>query len=88
MISALRGSVDIAGTAVADRQMAILANDGADAVCVAASEAARLLIVAGQPLNEPIAQYGPFVMNSEAEIQQTLRDYQAGKFATAEIAAL
>jgi redox-sensitive bicupin YhaK (pirin superfamily) len=82
-----RGSVSIAGTEAGDRQMAILANDGA-ALCVEAAEASRLLIIAGQPLREPIAQYGPFVMNTGEEIQQTLRDYQAGKFETATVQSL
>jgi redox-sensitive bicupin YhaK (pirin superfamily) len=60
--------------------MAIMANDGASSICVEAVENARLIIVAGKPLNEPIAQYGPFVMNTADEIQQTLRDYRAGVF--------
>jgi redox-sensitive bicupin YhaK (pirin superfamily) len=83
-----RGRVDIAGTAVADRHMAILANDGAGEVCIDAPEAARVLIIAGRPLNEPIAQYGPFVMNTGEQIQQTLRDYQAGKFEAAVVQSL
>ncbi|MFZ4538456.1 pirin family protein [Propionivibrio sp.] len=80
-----RGSVQVAGTTAPDRHMAILANDGADGVCVEAQEDSRLLIVAGKPLNEPIVQHGPFVMNSTEQIQQTLRDYQAGKFEAAEV---
>jgi redox-sensitive bicupin YhaK (pirin superfamily) len=60
--------------------MAILANDGAGAVVVEAPEDARLILVAGKPLNEPIVQHGPFVMNTAEEIQQTLRDYREGKF--------
>ena len=75
-----RGSVDVVGTAVGDRNMAVLANDGGDGVVLSAVEDARVLIVAGQPLGEPIAQYGPFVMNTAAEIEQTLRDYRDGKF--------
>lgn len=42
---------------------------------------ARLIFVSGQPLKEPIVQYGPFVMNTRAEIEQAFADYQAGKFA-------
>jgi redox-sensitive bicupin YhaK (pirin superfamily) len=38
-------------------------------------------LVSGKPLNEPIARYGPFVMNTKAEIEQTLRELQAGTFA-------
>jgi redox-sensitive bicupin YhaK (pirin superfamily) len=41
---------------------------------------ARFLVLAGKPLREPIVQYGPFVMNSPAEIEQAIRDYQAGEF--------
>jgi hypothetical protein len=41
----------------------------------------RFLLVSGKPLNEPIARYGPFVMNTKAEIEQTLRELQAGTFA-------
>ncbi|MGE5384494.1 MAG: pirin family protein [Betaproteobacteria bacterium] len=83
-----RGEVSVGGSPVADRNMAILANNGAETVYVEASEASRLLIVAGQPLNEPIAQYGPFVMNTAEEIQQTLRDYQAGMFEAAVVSRL
>ncbi|OWY96975.1 Pirin-like protein [Phytophthora megakarya] len=38
----------------------------------------EFIVISGQPLNEPVVQYGPFVMTSEAEIQQTIRDYQSG----------
>jgi quercetin 2,3-dioxygenase len=83
-----RGSVDIAGTAVADRNMAILANDGAASVSIKAPEDARLMVVAGQPLNEPIVQHGPFVMNTTEQIQQTLRDYRDGAFDAASVQSL
>jgi redox-sensitive bicupin YhaK (pirin superfamily) len=80
-----RGSVNIAGTMVADRHMAVLANDGADAVLIEAPLDSRLLIIAGKPLNEPIVQHGPFVMNSADEIRQTLQDFRAGKFDQAQV---
>ncbi len=83
-----RGSVNIAGTTVSDRQMAILANNGAGEVCIEASEDARVLIIAGQPLNEPIAQYGPFVMNTTEQIHQAMRDYEAGKFEATAVQSL
>ena len=80
-----RGSVTIAGRTLSDRQMAILANDGAAGVCIEAQEDARVLIVAGRPLGEPVVQYGPFVMNTPGEIREAIRDYEAGKFAAATV---
>ena len=85
--SALVGDAEAPGNAdlqrVEDKQMAILANtEGSDGVVIRAGDAqARVLVVAGKPLNESIAQYGPFVMNTQEEIFQAVRDFQAGKFA-------
>jgi len=85
--NALVGDADASGNAglqrVEDKQMAILANtEGSDGVVIRAGNAeARVLLVAGKPLNESIAQYGPFVMNTQEEIFQAVRDFQAGKFA-------
>jgi hypothetical protein len=75
-----RGTLAIACTAVPVGRMAILGNE-ADGVVIEALEAARAILVAGRPLDEPIAQHGPFVMNTQAEIQQTLADYRDGKLA-------
>ena len=83
-----RGDVMIGGTVAPDRHMAILANDGCNAVCLEAREPARIILVAGKPLNEPIVQYGPFVMNTQEEIQQTLHDYKAGYFQRATVQSL
>jgi redox-sensitive bicupin YhaK (pirin superfamily) len=63
--------------------MGVLDNaGGSDGVVVTASEDTRFLLIAGQPLNEPIAQYGPFVMNTQDQIHQTLADFRDGRFAT------
>ena len=76
-----RGSVELEGQTVGSGQMAILANDaGADGVRLRAGTDAKLVLIAGRPLNEPIAQYGPFVMNSQAEIFQAVEDFRAGRF--------
>lgn len=72
-----RGEVAIAGKAVPVQRMAILANTPeADGVAIEASADARVLLIAGKPLKEPIVQYGPFVMNSQQEIYQALNDFR------------
>ena len=71
------------GCTVPQERMAIFANTpGSDGlVLTAGEEGARLILVAGKPLNEPIAQYGPFVMNTQAELMQAVRDFQTGQLA-------
>jgi len=49
----------------------------------AGPDGARFLVLAGRPLREPIAQYGPFVMNTREEIEQAMRDYQSGELTRA-----
>jgi len=62
--------------------MGILSNTpGSDSLALSATENARLILVAGKPLSEPIVQYGPFVMNTQQEIQQALDDFRSGKLA-------
>ena len=56
-------------------------SDGDSVDVHADKEPARFLLVSGKPLNEPIARYGPFVMNTQTELQQTLRELQQGTFA-------
>ncbi|ATQ77612.1 hypothetical protein CR152_26235 [Massilia violaceinigra] len=76
-----RGQVLIDDKPVPVSRMAILANDPqADGVRIMAAQDSRLILIAGRPLNEPIAQYGPFVMNTQAEVFQAVEDFRAGRF--------
>lgn len=81
-IYVFRGEAVVGGKGVPQTRMAIFDNaEGADGVVVKAAKPTRLLLIAGRPLKEPIAQYGPFVMNTQAELQQAVEDFRSGKFA-------
>jgi len=56
----------------------ILAENGDQIALSAGESGARLLLIAGKPIGEPVVQYGPFVMNTREEIEQTLQDYRDG----------
>ncbi|QJR82515.1 pirin family protein [Alteromonas pelagimontana] len=73
------GGVEIAEKPVEQGQLAVLS--AGDFFSVKAEKAAKFILVAGAPLREPVVQYGPFVMNTDEEIQQALQDYQSGKLA-------
>ena len=78
-----RGALTVADTEAPQQRMALLANTpGSDGVVLRAGpQGARAVLIAGQPLNEPIAQYGPFVMNTNQEIYQAVEDFRAGRLA-------
>jgi redox-sensitive bicupin YhaK (pirin superfamily) len=76
-----RGGLEVAqGSKTADvpiKRMAVLTNSG-DGVVLRAEANTRAILIAGKPLNEPIAQYGPFVMNTREELVQAVDDFRAG----------
>ncbi len=77
-----RGEVVVDGKGVGSGRMAILDNaPGADGVRIKALAPTRLILLAGRPLNEPIAQHGPFVMNTTEQLHQAVDDFRAGRFA-------
>jgi redox-sensitive bicupin YhaK (pirin superfamily) len=73
------GEVETNGRPVPENHFALFANEG-EAVSVRAAADSQVLILSGEPLDEPIAAYGPFVMNTQEEIFQAVEDFQSGKF--------
>ncbi len=84
LIYVYEGHIDVEsreGTRRAERRQAAVLGSG-DALSVrAGADGARFLLLAARPLNEPVVQYGPFVMNTREEIEQALRDYRDGTLA-------
>jgi redox-sensitive bicupin YhaK (pirin superfamily) len=60
--------------------VALIAQAPADIQLTGGADGFEALVLAGMPLGEPVARYGPFVMNTTAEIETAFRDYQAGRF--------
>ena len=83
LVYVYRGALDIGGTTVPVQRMAILADGrGTDGVQLqAGATPTRALLIAGAPLGEPIAQHGPFVMNTREQLYQAVQDFQAGRLA-------
>lgn len=79
-LAVLRGTVQLNGEAVArGGQLVELSREGTE-VLIESNSDAVLLWLAGEPIDEPIAGYGPFVMNTQAEIRQAIEDFRAGRF--------
>ncbi len=84
-VFAYRGQLQTGDTLVPQQRMAILKNEAdCDGVILHAEAPARALLIAGQPLGEPIVQYGPFVMNTQEQIFQAINDFNAGRLVSAE----
>jgi len=74
-----RGSITINNATINTKCAVLLEQDG-ESVSITAQDPADILILSGEPINEPIEGYGPFVMNTKAEIKAAITDYNAGRF--------
>lgn len=83
LLVVLSGHVTINGNQEAGEAEAVLLGREGSAAAVHADGDTVVLVLTGEPIDEPIVGYGPFVMNSEAEIRQAIDDYNSGRFATA-----
>ena len=79
-----RGEVSLGGQTVTEQRLAILSNSAsADGIRLESADGGRVLLIAGNPLKEPIVQQGPFVMNTHEEIALAISDFRSGRFAAA-----
>lgn len=79
IVLVLEGTVKVNDELVISDHLALMNHDGEDFTVEIADDAVAL-ILSGEPINEPIAHYGPFVMNTEQELVEAFKDFQAGKF--------
>ena len=73
------GTAELGDRLARENDMVLFDRDG-DEVTITTKNGAELLLIGGVPLNEPVARYGPFVMNTVGEIRQAMLDYQSGRF--------
>ncbi|HEX6851133.1 MAG TPA: pirin family protein [Candidatus Polarisedimenticolaceae bacterium] len=78
MFAVLKGTIGVGRDQVRDGHVVLLSDEPAR-VGIASEAGATVLFLGGEPIHEPIAGYGPFVMNTEQEIRQAIADYQAGR---------
>jgi redox-sensitive bicupin YhaK (pirin superfamily) len=75
----LDGKLNVDGFGLVDNLNVVMFNKDGDGVSIEAIEDTRVLLLSGEPLNEKVVSHGPFVMNSETQILEAMRDYQLGK---------
>lgn len=78
-ILVVEGEIEVNGKSAKLHDFVLFKNEG-ETITIKATEKSVLLLLSGVPINEPVAQYGPFVMNTQEELQETFKEYQEGKF--------
>ncbi|MBX7181139.1 MAG: pirin family protein [Bacteroidia bacterium] len=81
----IKGTIETSGNKIVNTNQVALFERGKDLVPVFSKEGADVLVLGGQSLQEPVYSYGPFVMNTEAEIKQCIQNYQSGKMGNPEV---
>jgi redox-sensitive bicupin YhaK (pirin superfamily) len=76
----LRGTVLVNGSQLVREAQMVLLDRAGDELLLEANNQALVLLLSGEPIDEPVVGYGPFVMNSQAEIAQAVKDFQSGSF--------
>jgi quercetin 2,3-dioxygenase len=79
LLLVMRGELEVNNLTVRALDLVLFENEGQD-IKVRASQSAHALVLSGEPIDEPIVQRGPFVMNTEQEISQAIDDYNSGRF--------
>jgi len=80
LLVVLRGTVLVNDDEIVRADQAVRFGRAGDGATLETNAEARILVLDGQPLEEPVVGYGPFVMNTEEEIRRALQDFQAGRF--------
>jgi quercetin 2,3-dioxygenase len=75
----LDGKINLEGYGFVDGLHAVKMKQDGDGIALEATEETRMLLLSGEPLNEPVASHGPFVMNTQTQLLEAMRDYQMGK---------
>lgn len=83
----LHGAILVNGEQIVRETQMVLLDRAGDSITIEANNDVSLLVLSGEPIDEPIVGYGPFVMNSEAEIQQAFRDFNSGQFGAMPVTA-
>lgn len=79
----INSNVKVNGTEVKEHSFVLFGNEGEE-ISIAADDNAVVLVISGEPINEPIVSYGPFVMNTEQEIHEAIMEFQSGKYGVLE----
>jgi redox-sensitive bicupin YhaK (pirin superfamily) len=79
LLLVIKGNVEVNGQSAGEHDLVLFGGEGEE-IGIKAREESVVLLLSGEPINEPIAHYGPFVMNTTAELETAMQEYRTGKF--------